>query len=172
MTFFSFSKNKIAIPIRGRFSAAFTAVTAGAMPSVNVKDVQQEGKRAPPTPLTHSREREFLREGSDKAEHEMADNQGFCGLTNLSELLACLALAALLSFWDQGQCALSKGQGGGLLRLHKQLGLQPTQEGLGKAEDGKEMVSPRLDCKTSPTLKVKSPPSALECFSSPGYLLV
>lgn len=82
------------------------------MPSVNVKDVQQEGKRAPPTPLTHSREREFLREGSDKAEHEMADNQGFCGLTNLSELLACLALAALLSFWDQGQCALSKGRGG------------------------------------------------------------
>lgn len=43
----------------------------------------------------------------------MADNQGFCGVTNLSELLACLAFAALPSFWDQGQCALSKGQGGG-----------------------------------------------------------
>lgn len=60
MTFFSFSKNKIAIPIRGRFSAAFTAVTVGAMPSVNVKDVQQEGKRTPPTPFnTQQGERVF-----------------------------------------------------------------------------------------------------------------
>lgn len=138
MTFFSFSKNKIAIPIRGRFSAAFTAVTAGAMPSVNVKDVQQEGKRAPPTPLTHSREREFLREGSDKAEHEMADNQGFCGLTNLSELLACLALAALLSFWDQGQCALSKGQGGGFSGCTSSLGSNRPKRDLGRQRTAKK----------------------------------
>lgn len=52
------------------------------------------------------------------------------------------------------------------------LGLEPTQEGLGKAEDSKEMVSQRLDWKTSPALKITSPsPSALECLCSPGYLL-
>lgn len=37
-------KNKIAAPIRGRLSAAFTAAAAGAVPSINVKDMQHEGK--------------------------------------------------------------------------------------------------------------------------------
>lgn len=86
MTFFFLLKNKIAAPIRGRISAAFTAAAAGAVPSTNVKDMQQEGKRTLNLlPLIYSRVREvflflFLREGSKKAEHEMADKQGFKGV--------------------------------------------------------------------------------------------
>lgn len=83
--FFFLLKNKIATPIRGRFSAAFTAVAAGAVPSSHVKDMQHEGTRTlPPLPLIYSRARESLREGSDKAEHEMAGHQGFCGSKVLS----------------------------------------------------------------------------------------
>lgn len=50
-----------------------------------------------PLPLIYSREREVLREGSGKAEQEMADNQGLGGvlLKNLELLVACLAFAAL-----------------------------------------------------------------------------
>lgn len=43
MTFFFLLKNKIATPIPGRFSAAFTAVAARAVPSIHIKDMQHEG---------------------------------------------------------------------------------------------------------------------------------
>lgn len=60
MTFFSFSKIKLPPPpppTRGRFSAAFTAAAAGAVPSINVKDTQHEGGRTlQPLPLTDSQE--------------------------------------------------------------------------------------------------------------------
>lgn len=51
MTLFSFSKIKIAAPIQGRFSAAFTGAAAGAVPSFNVKDMQHEGKGLSPRSL-------------------------------------------------------------------------------------------------------------------------
>lgn len=44
--FFFFSKNKIVIH-GGRFSAAFTVFTAGAMPSPNATDMQDEGMTCP-----------------------------------------------------------------------------------------------------------------------------
>lgn len=53
-------KNKIATPVRRRFSAAFTAVAAGAVPSVAGKDMQHEERTlpaAPPSPRQPGRVR-------------------------------------------------------------------------------------------------------------------
>lgn len=55
MTFFLL-KNKIATPVRRRFSAAFMAVAAGAVPSITGRDMQHE-ERTLPVPLAHARER-------------------------------------------------------------------------------------------------------------------
>lgn len=61
MTFFFLLKNKIAAPVRGRISAAFTAAAAGAVPSTHVKDMQQEGKRTlNPLPLIYSKGERFF----------------------------------------------------------------------------------------------------------------
>lgn len=77
-------KNKIATPVRRRFSAAFTAVAAGAVPSVAGKDMQHEEGTLPAAPPAHA-SGESPREGSAKAEPEMAGFQAG----------ACLAFAAL-----------------------------------------------------------------------------
>lgn len=75
--FFFLLKNKIATLIPGRLSAAFTAVAAGAVPSIHVKDMQHEGTRTLyPLPLIYSRARVF-KGGKCKAEHEMAGHQVF-----------------------------------------------------------------------------------------------
>lgn len=51
---------------------------------MNIKDAQPKGKGTlrPPGPY-YTAGRGSFREGSDKAEHEMAGNQGFCGLKQL-----------------------------------------------------------------------------------------
>lgn len=102
-----------------------------------------------PAPFNTQQEREifFFREGSNKAEHEMAENQGSGGLKNLFELLACLASAALKttpSLYDLGSAFLmgsgavwtQQGSGKGLLRLHEEAGAHPnprrTWEGRGQ----------------------------------------
>lgn len=94
-----FLKNKIAIPISRRFSAAFTAVAAGAVPSIHVKDMQHEGKRTLyPLLVIYSRRREtffFFSDGSDKAEYEMRYPELFVVSKNLLKLLAYLAFATL-----------------------------------------------------------------------------
>lgn len=53
------------------------------MPSPIAADMQDEGNDFPNVPVAHSK-RGFGREGSAKAEHEMADSQGFDGRNNLT----------------------------------------------------------------------------------------